>query len=33
MSPFIFKIIGIIIIIMGVWGIISGRVIAGSRGL
>ena len=33
MSPILLKIIGIIILIMGVWGIFTGRVMAGSRGL
>ncbi len=33
MSPAILKIIGVIVIIIGFWGILSGRVMAGSRGL
>ncbi|MEH0021535.1 MAG: hypothetical protein V6Z89_17910 [Desulfobacter sp.] len=33
MSPPLLKILGLIIIGMGVWGLFTGRVMAGSRGL
>jgi len=33
MSPILLKIIGLIFIIMGCWGLFAGKVMAGSRGL
>ena len=33
MSPVLVKILSLIIIGMGIWGLISGKIMAGSRGL
>lgn len=33
MSPLLLKIISLILIGMAVWGVISGKIMAGSRGL
>ena len=33
MSPLLLRILGVILIIMAIWALITGKVVAGSRGL
>lgn len=33
MSPLLLKIFGLLLLLMGGWGLLTGRVMAGSRGL